>query len=140
MKCNKKQGKLNVQKDLPDCPMNEGMVLQLEQNKCIWRRIAFKFGIASRTLISSLIDFNYHQKIKLTLVKYQCFGRILDEQFTRNDYMAVMETVVAVAVGILSTIFLVSLVALILVCRHRYCRQKDYISQQLNDTRFVCRL
>lgn len=49
--------------------------------------------------------------------------------------MAVMETVVAVAVGILSTIFVASLVTLILVCRHRYCRRRDYISQQHNDTR-----
>lgn len=49
--------------------------------------------------------------------------------------MALMETVVAVAIGILSTIFVASLVGLILVCRHRYCRRKDHISQQHRDTR-----
>lgn len=48
--------------------------------------------------------------------------------------MAVMETVVAVAIGILSTIFVVSLVALILVCRQR-CRRRDLISQLHRETR-----
>lgn len=32
-----------------------------------------------------------------------------------------METVVIVAIGVLATIFLASLVALVVVCRHRYC-------------------
>lgn len=50
--------------------------------------------------------------------------------------MAVMETVVAVAIGILSTIFIASLVGLILVCRHKYCKRRDIISQQHSlDTR-----
>jgi hypothetical protein len=50
--------------------------------------------------------------------------------------MAVMETVVAVAIGILSTIFVVSLVALIFVCRQR-CRRRDLISQLHRETRLV---
>ena len=32
-----------------------------------------------------------------------------------------METVVIVAISVLATIFLASLVALVVVCRHRYC-------------------
>lgn len=32
-----------------------------------------------------------------------------------------METVVIVAIGVLATIFLASFVALVVVCRHRYC-------------------
>ncbi|XP_064820712.1 transmembrane protein 98-like isoform X1 [Oncorhynchus masou masou] len=32
-----------------------------------------------------------------------------------------METVVIVAIGVLATIFLASLIALVVVCRHRYC-------------------
>ncbi|NWJ06575.1 TMM98 protein, partial [Crypturellus undulatus] len=36
-----------------------------------------------------------------------------------------METVVIVAIGVLATIFLASFVALIVVCRQRYCRPKD---------------
>ncbi|XP_061872904.1 transmembrane protein 98-like [Colius striatus] len=35
-----------------------------------------------------------------------------------------METVVIVAIGVLATIFLASLVALVVVCRQRYCRPK----------------
>ncbi|KAL4221894.1 Transmembrane protein 98 [Mactra antiquata] len=46
-----------------------------------------------------------------------------------------METVVAVAIGVLVTIFLLSFVVLILVCRHRYCRRTDHISQQHSDNR-----
>lgn len=46
-----------------------------------------------------------------------------------------METVVAVAIGLLSMIFLVSLVGLILICRHKYCRNRDLISQHHQDTR-----
>lgn len=42
-----------------------------------------------------------------------------------------METVVAIAIAVLATVFIGSLVALILVCRHRYCRRTDLISQQL---------
>lgn len=48
-----------------------------------------------------------------------------------------METVVAAAIGILATVFLASLVGLILVCRHKFCRRKDLISQQLRDNRYV---
>lgn len=32
-----------------------------------------------------------------------------------------METVVIVAIGVLATIFLASFIALVVVCRHRYC-------------------
>lgn len=46
-----------------------------------------------------------------------------------------METVVAVAIAILATVFVGSLIALILVIRHRYCRRLDLISQQLADSR-----
>ncbi|XP_052802033.1 transmembrane protein 98-like [Mya arenaria] len=49
--------------------------------------------------------------------------------------MAPMETVVAVAIGILATVFLLSLVGLILVCRHKFCRPKDLLTQQMADTR-----
>lgn len=38
-----------------------------------------------------------------------------------------METVVIVAIGVLATIFLASFVALIVVCRQRYCRAKDLL-------------
>lgn len=38
-----------------------------------------------------------------------------------------METVVIVAIGVLATIFLVSFVALVVVCRQRYCRPKDLL-------------
>ncbi|XP_015670253.1 transmembrane protein 98 isoform X1 [Protobothrops mucrosquamatus] len=44
-----------------------------------------------------------------------------------------METVVIVAIGVLATIFLASFVALVVVCRHRYCRPKDFLSHY--DTR-----
>ncbi|KFQ96643.1 Transmembrane protein 98, partial [Nipponia nippon] len=36
-----------------------------------------------------------------------------------------METVVIVAIGVLATIFLASFVALVVVCRQRYCHPKD---------------
>jgi len=38
-----------------------------------------------------------------------------------------METVVIVAIGVLATIFLASFVALVVVCRQRYCRPKDLL-------------
>lgn len=38
-----------------------------------------------------------------------------------------METVVIVAIGVLATIFLASLVALVVVCRHRYCHPHDLL-------------
>ncbi|XP_064178023.1 transmembrane protein 98 isoform X2 [Anguilla rostrata] len=38
-----------------------------------------------------------------------------------------METVVIVAIGVLATIFLASFVALVVVCRHRYCRPADLL-------------
>lgn len=41
-----------------------------------------------------------------------------------------METVVVVAIGILGTIFVSALVALLVVCRHKYCRPLDLISRQ----------
>lgn len=46
-----------------------------------------------------------------------------------------METVVAVAIAVLATVFVGSLIALILVCRHRYYHKVDLISQQLVDNR-----
>ena len=49
--------------------------------------------------------------------------------------MAAMEMIVAVAIGILATIFLASLVGLIIVCRHKFCRRTDHISQQHRDAR-----
>uniref|UniRef100_A0A8C5SRA4 Transmembrane protein 98 n=1 Tax=Laticauda laticaudata TaxID=8630 RepID=A0A8C5SRA4_LATLA len=44
-----------------------------------------------------------------------------------------METVVIVAIGVLATIFLASFVALVVVCRQRYCRLKDFLNHY--DTR-----
>ncbi|KTF77654.1 hypothetical protein cypCar_00039996 [Cyprinus carpio] len=40
-----------------------------------------------------------------------------------------METVVIVAIGVLATIFLASFVALVVVCRHRYCHPPDFLHQ-----------
>lgn len=44
-----------------------------------------------------------------------------------------MDTVVAVSIGILATIFAASLVALILVCKHRYCKPADLITRQYRE-------
>lgn len=38
-----------------------------------------------------------------------------------------METVVIVAIGVLATIFLASFIALVMVCRHRYCHPHDLL-------------
>lgn len=38
-----------------------------------------------------------------------------------------METVVIVAIGVLATIFLASFVALVVVCRHRYCHPHNLL-------------
>lgn len=38
-----------------------------------------------------------------------------------------METVVILAIGVLATIFLASFVALVVVCRHRYCHPHDLL-------------
>lgn len=38
-----------------------------------------------------------------------------------------METVVIMAIGVLATIFLASFVALVVVCRHRYCHPHDLL-------------
>ncbi|KAI5629400.1 transmembrane protein 98 [Silurus asotus] len=38
-----------------------------------------------------------------------------------------METVVIVAIGVLATVFLASFVALVVVCRHRYCHQPNLL-------------
>ncbi|UYV62193.1 TMEM98 [Cordylochernes scorpioides] len=47
-----------------------------------------------------------------------------------------METVVGVAIGVLTVVFLGSLLALIVVCRHKYCRHhSDFISRHLTDNR-----
>lgn len=43
---------------------------------------------------------------------------------------AAMETVIPVIIGILATIFIGALVALVIVCKKRYCRNPDYISRQ----------
>ncbi|KAL8609335.1 hypothetical protein ACOMHN_048891 [Nucella lapillus] len=45
-----------------------------------------------------------------------------------------MDLVVAIAIGVLATVFLGALVALVFVCRHR-CRSSDLISQQHKDSR-----
>lgn len=41
-----------------------------------------------------------------------------------------METVIPVIIGILATIFIGALVALVIVCKKRYCRNPDYIGRQ----------
>lgn len=46
-----------------------------------------------------------------------------------------MEAVVGVAIAVLAVVFLGSLLALILVCRHRYCRRSDLFSKHAADTR-----
>ncbi|KAM7301432.1 putative transmembrane protein [Ixodes scapularis] len=46
-----------------------------------------------------------------------------------------MDAVVAVAISVLAVVFVSSLVALIVVCRHRYCSNKDHLSRQLQDSR-----
>ncbi|KAG8566453.1 hypothetical protein GDO81_013259 [Engystomops pustulosus] len=43
-----------------------------------------------------------------------------------------METVVIVAIGVLATIFLASFVALVVVCRQRYCRTKNLLTHYNN--------
>lgn len=45
-----------------------------------------------------------------------------------------METVVAVAIGILASIFVASLVGLLIVCRQK-CKKEDHITQQMAETR-----
>ncbi|XP_054722279.1 transmembrane protein 98-like, partial [Uloborus diversus] len=47
----------------------------------------------------------------------------------------VMESVVLVAIGVLTVVFVGSLLALILVCRHKYCRPLDLLSHQFKDVR-----
>lgn len=46
-----------------------------------------------------------------------------------------MDAVVAVAISVLAVVFVSSLIALIVVCRHRYCSNKDHLSRQLQDSR-----
>lgn len=46
-----------------------------------------------------------------------------------------MDAVVAVAISVLAVVFVGSLVALIMVCRHKYCSNKDHLTQQMQDTR-----
>lgn len=50
-----------------------------------------------------------------------------------------METVVAVAIGVLAFVFLGSLVALIVICHHRYCR-RDFFSKHFVDSRLDANL
>jgi hypothetical protein len=47
----------------------------------------------------------------------------LDKRRFHNFTKSMMELVVAVAIGVLTVIFVGSLIALLLVCRHRYCFQ-----------------
>ncbi|XP_033761392.1 transmembrane protein 98-like [Pecten maximus] len=49
--------------------------------------------------------------------------------------METMDTVVAVAIGVLATIFLASLVGLFVVCKYRCKKSTDLISSQHKDTR-----
>ncbi|KAH9369539.1 hypothetical protein HPB48_019670 [Haemaphysalis longicornis] len=46
-----------------------------------------------------------------------------------------MDAVVAVAISVLAVVFVSSLIALIVVCRHRYCSNQDHLSRQLQDSR-----
>lgn len=46
-----------------------------------------------------------------------------------------MEAVVGVAIAVLAVVFLGSLLALILVCRHRYCHRSDLLSKHVADSR-----
>ncbi|ESP01671.1 hypothetical protein LOTGIDRAFT_200161 [Lottia gigantea] len=46
-----------------------------------------------------------------------------------------METVVAVAIGVLASIFLISLVVVLFLCRQKYCRKIDLITAQHKDSR-----
>ncbi|XP_064455290.1 transmembrane protein 98-like [Ornithodoros turicata] len=48
---------------------------------------------------------------------------------------ATMDAVVAVAISVLAVVFVGSLVALIIVCRHKYCSNKDHLSRQMQDSR-----
>ncbi|ELT93080.1 hypothetical protein CAPTEDRAFT_185141 [Capitella teleta] len=41
-----------------------------------------------------------------------------------------MEVVVVVAIGILATIFVASVLGLLVVCHHKYCKPRDPISEQ----------
>ena len=45
-----------------------------------------------------------------------------------------METVVAVAIGVLAIVFLGSLITLIVICHHRYCR-RDFFSKHFTENR-----
>ncbi|KAL5006359.1 hypothetical protein ScPMuIL_015165 [Solemya velum] len=45
-----------------------------------------------------------------------------------------MDTVVAIAIGVLATIFVASLVGLIVVCKQKYCKKPDLITTQHKDT------
>lgn len=47
-----------------------------------------------------------------------------------------MDLVVAIAIGVLSAVFLGALLALVFVCRQR-CRRPDFITEQHKETRFV---
>jgi len=46
-----------------------------------------------------------------------------------------MEPVVGVAIGVLGVVFLGSLIALVIVCRHRYCGRGVFISRNITDFR-----
>jgi len=44
-----------------------------------------------------------------------------------------MDVGVVVAIGVLSAVFIVALVALVIVLKKRYCKPADLISQQYRD-------
>ncbi|CAH1790111.1 unnamed protein product [Owenia fusiformis] len=46
-----------------------------------------------------------------------------------------METLVAIAISILTAIFVAALVGLMMICRHKHCRKSDHISSQLRENR-----
>lgn len=48
--------------------------------------------------------------------------------------VATMETVVTVAIAVLAAVFVASLVALLMVCRHKYCRRTDLISKHYQES------
>ena len=48
-----------------------------------------------------------------------------------------METVVLVAIAVLATIFVGSLVAVVVICSNRKCRKTDYFSRPQQEVRSV---
>lgn len=46
-----------------------------------------------------------------------------------------IEAVVGVAISVLAAVFIGSFIALVLVCRHKYCRKADHITRNLQENR-----